>query len=538
MKFAEIRLGEATLDPETTRLTGPDGQELSLRHKSRQVLCALARHPHQTVSKDALCAEVWPATAVSDESLVQCIADIRRALGDGGKTLVETVPREGYRLNPAPPPGAARRARLLLPAGLAAAALAGLIAWTAAPPPAGARLPVLAVLPLDDLSHGDHADYLNDALSEGMITELARFPQFQVIARHSSFQFRDTASDIRDIAETLGADYIVEGSQQFDGARLRVTVQLIDARTGTHVFADRIDGSLDDVFEVQDRIVRHVASTVGGEILNHMPESRSGSELDSLLRGLKARRLMSHYSRENWEQALALEQTSLRLDPDSPWGWIGTALMLRNGASAGWTDTPAAEALAQASDLADQALMLDPDNYMSHYAKARVLATQNRYTDSLRHFERAAELNPSDSLVLIGMSDPLIYLGQTGRAIEVLTRARSVDPLHGDWLLWQLGQALWLEDDCDRGIAEMRAMTRPPPASFKMLSGLYACAGDTENARAAMQTFLAGTPGFTLADETRVFQPWTDDTDTARWLTQMRLAGMPEAPDAPAAVRP
>ena len=231
----------------------------------------LARSPGTSVSKNDLLDSVWKKTVVAEEGLVQCVADIRRAINDTDKSIIETIPGAGYRLNASK---ARPKRQLLLPTvAVAVLAIAVFTYWfqQSAQAPMASKHSVVAVLPLDDLSDATNKGHLSDALSEGIITELARFPQFKVIARNSSFQFRGKATDIREIGESLGADYIVEGSQQFDGKNLRVTVQLIETETGTHVLSEKLDREITDLFVIQDQIVSHVASKVGGSVLTHIP---------------------------------------------------------------------------------------------------------------------------------------------------------------------------------------------------------------------------------------------------------------------------
>lgn len=494
------------------------------------VLIFLATRPGTDMSRQEIIEAVWPQTTVSEDSLTQCIADIRRALGDGDKRLVVTVPQVGYRLMAEKPAvrSAPRRA-ILAGVVLVLVATLGVLGFMNFSRMAGEpQTAAVAVLPLDDLSVSAHRGHLSDALSEGIIAELAKFPHFKVIARNSSFQFRDRPTDVRRIGRILGADYVVEGSQQYDGEKLRVTIQLIEAATGTHVSSDTIEQDLDDLFKVQDRIVRHVASTVGGTVLTDYPAKRSPKEVDSLLRSLKARRLMSNATRENWEKASALERTSMLEDPGSPWGYIGTSIMLVNGSFQGWIDRPKDAVLKQAAELAQKALSIAPENYMAHYAIARVLTSRKEYAESILHFERAIELNPSDSVVLIGMSLPLLFAGHNERAIDVLLQARSVDPLHGDWLLWQLGWAYWQNEECDEGLETMLSMALPPNASYTMLAALYACTGQTGKAEEAMKVFLKERPGYSIEDEIKLNPAnWQPEGTLQRWLTDMRAAGMP-----------
>lgn len=387
----------------------------------------------------------------------------------------------------------------------------------------------IAVLPLDDLSVGANRGYLSDALSEGIIAELARYPEFRVIARNSSFQFRDDAVDIRKIQEELGVDYVIEGSQQYDGEQVRVTVQLIETDSGTHIFTERLDRQLDDLFQIQDEIVGHVVARIGDTVLNHIPTKRSEKEVDSVLRSMQARKVLRNFSRENWEKALEIERTSIREDPEAPWGYIGTALGLRTGAFLGWIDRPRDEVLAEAAGYSEKALAIAPDNYMSHYAHARVLANQGEIKKSLLHYERAAELNPSATNVLIGMAIPLLYEDNTDRAIEVLQKAKAVDPLHGNYLRHILGWAYWQNNECEKGRDAMLAMARVPPNSMTMLAALYVCVGNTDKAKETMAAFLEKVPDRTVGVEAkRVAREWTDKAIQERWLSNMREAGMPE----------
>lgn len=527
MKSSEIQLGVNVLDPTRRQLTGENGQPVELRYQSMSVLLTLAQWPGEIVTRDTIVENVWPETHVSEDSLAQCIADIRRALGDVDKRLVETVPRKGYRLVPNKAPKYSR-SKLTVSALLVVIAMFAGIGYWITRSGYEQENPVVAVLPLDDLSTTDHSGYLSDALSEGIITELARFPQFKVIARNSSFQFRGRPTDIREIGKVLNADYVVEGSQQYDGKDLRVSIQLLETRSGTHVFADKFDRELDEFFAVQDEIVRQVATKVGGSLLTDIPKNQTNRDVTPLLRSLAARKLMRRPTKENWAKAMALEVTSMQEDPASAWGYIGTALMLRAGLFEGWIDRPRDEVLREATGLAQKSLEIAPNNYMSHYASARILATQKDYPRSLLHFERAVQLNPSDSIVLVAMSLPLLFSGETERAKSILLQAKSVDPLHSDWLLWQLGWAYWQNHECEKGLDAMMAMSAPPAASLSMLAALQVCLGELDQARKTMTAFLESRPGYSLADEIRLNpQDWKPEGTRERWLDSMRRAGMP-----------
>ena len=252
-------------------LRDQDGTIVPLRHQSAKMLAALAEEPGKIVSKDELINKVWGKAAVTDDSLNQCISDIRKAICDADKTVLQTHPRKGYSLVVGT--GLIGEGRVSARLGGRKALLVALIAliaalgawlWLAQSPQE--RLPSIAVLAFDDLSPEADRGYLSDTISEGIITELARFVPFTTIARNSSFRFREKPHDVREIGEALNANYILEGSQRKQGDQLLVTAQLINAQTGTHIWADTYDGTLDDLFGFQSEIIRQVASTVGGQL--------------------------------------------------------------------------------------------------------------------------------------------------------------------------------------------------------------------------------------------------------------------------------
>lgn len=529
MKIYEFRDLGIVLNGSDGSVSSSSGETIELRPQSREVLQLLAKAPNRIVSKEEFTDVVWGGRMVSEDSLVQCIAEIRSAIGDSDRKIIQTVPRKGYRFVPLVSATQKRNIYSLASAALLAVSLVliGLAYQFLRNGSEPDHPPVVAVLPLDDLSARPHLNYLNDALSEGIITELARFPQFNVVARNSSFQFRDNAEDVRRIGDLLGAGYIVEGSQQFDGESVKVTVQLVDALNGVHLFAESYERDLDDLFVVQNEIVAQVASVVGQAVLSDMPERVPARDVDSRLRGLQARNIMTQLNRENWEKAIALEETSIREEPDSAWGYIGKSLMLVPAAILGWME-PRDEVLGQSIELARTALRLDPENYMSHYALARVLSRQGEHAESILHFGRAAKLNPSDSIVWIGMSVPLLYSGKSEEALEALHRAKVVDPLHGDWLRWQLGLAYWQTNECELGLEEMQSMASPPSASSKAKVALLVCLDRIEEAEEVMSDYLESRPGFTIEiEDASVPGDWQPEGTRERWLGAMLDAGMP-----------
>jgi TolB-like protein len=272
------------------------------------------------VSKDELIDTVWKKAVVTDDSLSQCIADIRKALGDNGRQHLRTFPRKGYMLTVEPTLEHGSPVRSRNWAVLATLLVACLVAAWTFWPRTNALYPTVAVLAFDDLSAEPDRGYFSDAISEGVITELARFSEFETIARNSSFSFRDKAKDIREIGKILGATYILEGSQQKNGEALLVTAQLIDAKTGNHIWAETYSGEVADLFNVQGEIVRKIASTAGGQLSSYVsPQGHRGTVTAIHLNALGVEYMKSS-TEEDVDRALPIFEQAVEADSASPWG--------------------------------------------------------------------------------------------------------------------------------------------------------------------------------------------------------------------------
>jgi len=240
LTFARFRF-----EPESARLWSGK-REIKLTPKAARVLAVLIGRAGEPVSKDELFGEVWRGTVVSDDALVTCIQELRKALGDDAKKpkYIETRHRRGYRFV-APVDGA-----------------------SAAPAPEPARIASIAVLPFTDMSPGRDQDYLCDGLAEELIDALTHIDGLRVAARSSSFQYRGAGLDVKQAGRDLGVDSLLEGSVRKAGDKLRITVQLIDTRSGYHKWSERFDRELGDLFATQDEIAETVAGMLRGTALS------------------------------------------------------------------------------------------------------------------------------------------------------------------------------------------------------------------------------------------------------------------------------
>ena len=248
MTLALLRFESFTLDLERLTLNGPSGPA-NLRRKSFDVLRYLAERAGRVVTKEELIKAVWPDVTVGDESLTKCISEVRQAIGDEGQLVIKTVPRRGYLFD-----------ATIAPTDIPAIGTAG------AKSPVVPERPSIAVLPFANMSGDPQQEYISDGIVEDIITELSRFSGLFVIARNSSFQWKGKMIDARQVGRELGVRYLLEGSVRRAGERIRISAQLINAESGNHLWAERYDRDVQDVFALQDEVARRVAAILAAHV--------------------------------------------------------------------------------------------------------------------------------------------------------------------------------------------------------------------------------------------------------------------------------
>ena len=504
LKSFETAVGSAIWNQNSERLFDEDGRELELRHKTREVLAFLIKNAGQTVSREALIASVWEGRTVAADSVAQCIAEIRRVLVDTEKRTLETVPREGYRLIVDDRAVAPRRWETLLSAATAVVA-AGLIAVYGlglGPSKTDGAPPVIAVLPFEDFSSAPHQGFLSDAVAESIITALARNPQHIVISRRSSFQFRNSELGVSEIADQLGANFVLEGSQQFDGERVRITAQLIAAENEAHIWAEEIDVPLDGLLEANTTIGLKVAHAVGTSVVDTAQARLTEGDVSALMISNAAQsRIMRNFSRENLLKNIEDQERSIQEFPDSSWSYLGLALALRVGLRQGWIDEDEQETRQRMQELARHGVAIDPNNFMAFHALGRVLMFNRDVEAATGAFRKGLELNPSSAIVADALAESLIFAGKTDEALMELERLELIDPLYGFGVRWTKGLALWQMGDCKKALNVFQSTPSMPLAANKMLAAILHCLGQETQAADAMAAYLADNPNWTLTRE-------------------------------------
>jgi adenylate cyclase len=324
----------------------------------------------------------------------------------------------------------------------------------ASPRPSNAPA-TIAVLPFLNLSGDQAQSYFSDGITEDIITELSRFRPLAVIARTSSFQFRDKALSVQEIGRVLGAAFIVEGSIRRSGERVRITAQLVEASTGRHLWAERYDRDLTDLFAVQDEVVRNLVSTVSTRLSEEIRETarrKPPEDLDAYDCFLRGNQLMDGTPQEQAE-ATALFERARVLDPGFARAYTGLVgvTMMRSFAP---MPLPAAAALVdEALVLADQALRLDPGDARIHSSVGWICLFHRDFEHARQHFDRARAMNPNDSIILVTWAWARACLGETEPALAAAGEAQRLNP----WLHWYPARIEFLARHHAEALAHLEA---------------------------------------------------------------------------------
>lgn len=527
----EIWLNEVVFNTETHDLRKADGDRVELRNKSSDVLAFLARQPGEIVSKSKIIEAVWPDVTISDESLVQCVADIRRVIGDRDQSILKTHVGKGYSLEVSAPVSKQRVGLLVAFTAAFVLALAGAVFWwVARTDPAPAEKARIAILAFDDLSAGEDNGWLSDGIAEGVITELASYREFLVIARNSSFSFRNKETNITEIATQLNADYLVEGSKQKSGNRLRVTVQLINGHDGTHIWAHEYNADIGELFDVQSQIVRSIATQVGSELSWKPPKSGGREKVSALHFYFQGNDAFSKSTRDSRRMAIDFYNQSIKADPDAPFGYVGMATAIWADLLQGWVygDVPYDELLQRGIDYAEMAIAKDPTYYASHIARGDLHYSAGEHEDAIISYQKAAELNPSSSIALAVANDPLLYLNRADEAIALMERAMEINPIIPGWYYHNLSRALWAAGRCAEGVQAIKKRARFREWDYRALILNLVCLGEIEEAHKSAEKLLEMNPGFTVSDHgDRIRKAINNPEFLERWLNGLHAAGLP-----------
>jgi TolB-like protein/class 3 adenylate cyclase len=390
--------------------------------------------------------------------------------------------------------------------------------------------PSIAVLAFDNLSGDPSQEYLSDGISEGIIRELSRFPQLFVIARNSSFTYKGKPVRTQKISEELGVRYVVEGSLQSSENQIRVTVQLIDATTGIHLWSNNYDGAREDFFAVQDEITQVIVSTLAGRvelvergrIVNNPAERLQASEY--VQQGWAQ---WYKYTTEANEQARDLHQKAIQLDPDYAEAYVGLTFVIFNSMGAGTTELTREESLDLAFEMAQKAAQVDPFYYRGYLALANVYLQRGNHAQAMAEYDRALELNPNATKVMASASELLVQLGRADEAVAQIEQAIRLNPYHPDWYLWSLGSAQYFSGAHEEALTSIRRMRNPPNSIKRTEAFVLARLGRLEEARMLGAEFLKNMPAYNFEEYLKSWH-FKDDAYRDKLVEDLRKAGLAE----------
>jgi len=389
--------------------------------------------------------------------------------------------------------------------------------------------PAIAVLPFVNMSGDPEQEFFADGLTEDIITELSRFRDLFVISRNSVFVHKGKPVKVQEVAREFGVDYVVEGSVRKAANRVRVTVQLIDGESDTHIWAERYDRELQDIFAIQDEVTSAIVATLSGrvEAAAHERVKRKPTENMAAYECVLAGKVLHHRSaREANTEALRLLNHAIELDPKYAHAHAWKGCVVGQSWVHGWCadkDT----ALKQVAEELEIALSLDDNDPDVH----RILAALNVNVDDLDravyHQERALSLNPNYDLIVVQQGELLTWLGQAQEGIQWIRRAMRLNPYHPERYWSHLGRAQYTARSYAEAVASFSRITRPDFTHHAFLAAASAQMGNATAAKAHAGEVVRLEPAFAIGKHLRTLH-YRHNADRDHYREGLVNAGLPE----------
>jgi adenylate cyclase len=390
--------------------------------------------------------------------------------------------------------------------------------------------PSIAVLPFENMSEDPNQEFLADAISENIITALSKVPKLFVIARNSTFTYKGKPAKVQKVAEDLGVQYVLEGSVQRSKDRLRVTAQLIDAINGKHLWAEKYDRILKDIFALQDEITMKIITALQVKLTEGELASvyaKRTTNLEAHLKAWEGKKYYDKYNKEDNARARQLYKEALALDPEHSGMYAAIGWTHMMDARLGWSRSRR-ESMEKALELAQKALAMDESHIAGGYLMAYIYRQQKQYEKSIAEVKRLIDLTPNDATgykMLAGMLYPL------GRGEETIAAAEKVirlDPMTSATIFYWLGMGHWVMGQYEEAIAayEKALHLRPTSVPYHIvLTATYSLLDREEEARVAAAELLRLDPEFSV-DRIAKRLPFKDKVYTERYVNALRKAGL------------
>ena len=390
------------------------------------------------------------------------------------------------------------------------------------------KKPSIAVLPLVNMSGDPEQDFFADGLTEDIITELSRFHELLVISRNSTFVYKGKAVNVQSVAREFAVDYVLEGSVRKAGGRVRVTVQLIDAETDRHIWAERYDRDLEDIFAIQDEMTRAIVATLPGrvEAATHDRAKRKRTDNMAAYECVLAAKVLHHRSnRDDNMQAQHLLDRALALDPNYAHAHAWKACVLGQTWVYNWCADRETTFQQVAREL-EITLALDDNDSDVHRILAALNLSRDDHDKAAYHQERALALNPNYDLVVVQQGELLTWLGRPDDGIDWIKKAMRLNPYHPERFWSHLGRACYCAEKYAEAAEAFSRITRPDHTHHAFLAATFAQMGDAVAASAHAAEVLKREPAFRVADHLTT-QHYKREADRLRYETGLLKAGLP-----------
>jgi adenylate cyclase len=400
----------------------------------------------------------------------------------------------------------------------------------AAPGAQASEKPSIIVLPFTNMSGAAEQEFFADGLTEDILTDLSRFRELFVISRNTSFKYKGQAVDVKKVARDLGVRYVVEGSVRKAGNRVRITVQLIEAETDRHVWAERYDRDLEDIFAIQDEVTAAIVATLPGRLeadARSRAERKPPANMAAYECVLEAKLLHHRSRREDNVRALGLIRRAIELDPQYGHAHAWQACILGQQWGYGWCEDREATQKEVERELG-VALGLDQNDSDVHRILAAVGVIRDNLDKAMFHQQRALALNPNDDLIVVQQGEILTWLGQPEEGIEWIRKAMKLNPYHPERFWFHLARAQFAARRHAEAIESLRRLSAPDILQQALLAACHAQLGNSADAAAQVAEVMKRVPGFTVREHCLPLLHYKRESDLAHHLESMRRAGLPD----------
>lgn len=384
------------------------------------------------------------------------------------------------------------------------------------------------MLPFVNMSRDEEQDFFTDGITEDILTELSRFKDLLVISRTSAFTFKGKDINIPDVAKELDVQYVVEGSVRKAGNRIRLTVQLIEAETDQHIWAERYDRDLEDIFDIQDELTQAIVSILPGRVEAAAQERAERKPTDSMAAYecvLTGKRLHHRSTREDNARALEMMNRAIEIDPQYAHAHAWKACALAQGIALGAAEDPGATLEIIHEELS-AAQALDDNDSDVHRILAAMQVLQGDFDQAEYHQKRALELNPNDDLIVVQQGENLTWMGQAEDGIEWILKAMRLNPYHPERFWGHLGRAYFVARRYDEAIEALRQINQPNISINAFLAAAYARLGDYQRAERHRTAIQDRVPKFSVEVHLTTMH-CMHEADREHHRQSLILAGLP-----------